>query len=165
MTDESSIGEERIAAYIDEISAQARLALKGILEPSKLQHLVDQAISDGVPRDRISAKLQEMDVPIIKKQDFFEQQSSFDPEKPINAKEYNALTKRFNTLRRRLIDLGDSNIKSSFDKVNVPIGKILNGAWPGGDTKEARLAYDEISKFLDKIESQLPPVSSETTKA
>ena len=143
-------------AYLTEITLQARLALNGSLEPEKLQRMVDETIAAGIPRESVMSVLKSVGVPITEKSATpAETKPQFDSQKPIDGKTYNALSKRFNDITRKL--LRERN-REKLDRLNgVPIGKILNGPFQGGDTVEARLAYNQISNLLDEIEGSEQP--------
>ena len=87
-------------------------------------------------------------------------ESEFDSQIPIDPASYNALAARYNELRKKAVK--EKNDSKLTRLGSLPIGKIINAAWPNGDTVEARIAYHEISKLLDELENSPTSPSEET---
>jgi hypothetical protein len=135
------------AKLMKSVELYADSALHGNIPPAALQNYITYAIENGVSPDAIEATLAAKGIGRAKPT---EAKPQFDVQKPIDGKTYNALSKRFNDIRSRLLRDGDRETFSRLD--GAPIGRILNGPFPKGDTVEARLAYDKISNLLDGIE-------------
>ena len=154
------VDEASITRSMDYINKLADSVLGGRSEPGALQNYVDYAMRNGVPKDRVQALLRAKGIPVSERQDQGpEAKPAFDPQKPIDGKTYNDLTRRFNELRSRLLQQGD---RATLGRLNgLPMGRILNGPFPEGDTQEARVAYNQISNILDDIEGGGQPPSTE----
>ena len=104
-TDETKAAVDERLDYLNKL---AELVLAGQSQPSALQNYVDYSIENGVPRGRIEAVLRARGIPITEKPASpTVVKPQFDAQKPIDGKTYNALSKRFNDVRTRLLQEGN----------------------------------------------------------
>lgn len=143
--------EER--GWLNAISrAYAKKELPQDVMNKNIQEIINAAITAGVSRDKIGEHLQTLGINAVKKEDLHP--SSIDLQKPIDPHTYNELAKRFNELRARLITQNDRVRLAKLD--GAPVGRILRGAFPQGDTPEGRLAYKQITELLNEVEGNKP---------
>lgn len=63
----TQLNPDRIKAYLTELSLQATLAKKQVLEASKLQQMVDESIAAGIPRNQMITVLESAGIKIKQK--------------------------------------------------------------------------------------------------
>ena len=150
---EARADDPAVTKSLDYVDRLAESVLAGRSQPAALQNYVDYSIKNGVPRDRIEAILSAKGIPITKRPETAsEARQKFDPKKPIDGRTYRILSQKFNDVRGRLIREGGRGKLARLEAGGRSIGRIMNGPFAGGDTIEARLAYNQISDLLDEIE-------------
>lgn len=138
--------------YIDRIITSINA---GNSDPKVLENYISYIVREQhVPEARVRELLQKRGITAIRKEDVVSKQPAYDLQKPIDGRTYNQLSARFNDIRERLQKAGDRQTLSRFE--GIPIGRIFNGPFQGGDTPEARAAYYQINQLLDEIEGVQP---------
>ncbi|MBI4226308.1 hypothetical protein HY612_04310 [Candidatus Roizmanbacteria bacterium] len=134
----STIGEERIKAYLSEMSAQAQRVKQGVMTPTQFQTFLDEAKALGVPKERIKAELEASGVKVVSGEE-----KTIDLERLPDPQEqdYKSLIDRYNGMRGQWIREGKQDkIKASG---SLPVGALMNASWTGG-RKESKAAFYQM---------------------
>lgn len=136
---------------VDELYQLIESVKSGVKSPQALQEHINHLLKQGFDREEIGRILNKKGVTAQKRED---QVEAIDLQKPLNGRTYNQLFERFNEVVARLKQEGNKGVLDRLFASNIPIGRIWNGPFPGGDTIEARQAYYDIKKILDDIEGK-----------